>query len=128
MPVLPSWLTEPLWGQFAALRPARSAYVPTHPRGCHRPRISARMSETGVVSGAAGEPAGAAALQGAGVAQLADVVPEQHPQIAAITVIHRDGRALLRHEKGSGTGQASWALAAERLRPYTEEDQSSGVR
>lgn len=43
MPVLPSWLTEPLWGQFAALLPARSAYVPTHPLGCHRPRISDRI-------------------------------------------------------------------------------------
>ncbi|MEU0447594.1 zeta toxin family protein [Streptomyces tendae] len=60
---------------------------------------------------------------------LTDVaVAEQRPQIAAITVIRRDGQALLRHENGSGTGQASWALAAERLRPYTEQDQSSGVR
>ena len=43
MPVLPSWLTEPLWGQFAALLSARSAYVPTHPLGCHHPRISDRI-------------------------------------------------------------------------------------
>ncbi|GAA3065764.1 hypothetical protein GCM10020000_57070 [Streptomyces olivoverticillatus] len=42
MPVLPSWLTEPLWGQFAALLPERSTYAPTHPLGCHRPRISDR--------------------------------------------------------------------------------------
>ncbi|WP_406739606.1 IS5 family transposase [Streptomyces atratus] len=43
MPVLPSWLTEPLWDQFAALLPERSIYVPTHPLGCHRPRISDRI-------------------------------------------------------------------------------------
>ncbi|MFE2061114.1 IS5 family transposase [Streptomyces sp. NPDC059467] len=43
MPVLPSWLTGPLWGQFAALLPERSAYAPTHPLGCHRPRISDRV-------------------------------------------------------------------------------------
>ncbi|MEU1408375.1 hypothetical protein ABZ471_39805 [Streptomyces sp. NPDC005728] len=50
---------------------------------------------------------------------LADVVAiaERHPQIAAITMIRRDGQALLRHETG-GLGRASWALAAERLRPY----------
>ncbi|WP_405682195.1 IS5 family transposase [Streptomyces sp. NBC_01238] len=43
MPVLPSWLTEPLWSQFAALLPERSAYASTHPLGCHRPRISDRI-------------------------------------------------------------------------------------
>ncbi|MFJ9362124.1 IS5 family transposase [Streptomyces mirabilis] len=43
MPVLPSWLTEPLWGQFAALLPERSTYAPTHPLGCHRLRISDRI-------------------------------------------------------------------------------------
>ncbi|MGW0538155.1 zeta toxin family protein [Streptomyces sp. NPDC003032] len=54
---------------------------------------------------------------------LADIiaVAEQHPQIAAITVIRRDGQALLRHENG-GAGRASWALTAERLRPYTEQE------
>ncbi|MGW7134025.1 zeta toxin family protein [Streptomyces bobili] len=54
---------------------------------------------------------------------LADLVAvaERHPQIAAITVIRRDGQALLRHE-GDGSGRASWALAAERLRPYTEQE------
>jgi hypothetical protein len=46
---------------------------------------------------------------------LADIVAvaERHPQIAAITVIRRDGQALLRHE-ADGSGRASWALAAER--------------
>ncbi|MGK5629153.1 zeta toxin family protein [Streptomyces sp. URMC 123] len=54
---------------------------------------------------------------------LTDVVAvaEQHPQITAITVIRRDGQALLRHENG-GAGRASWALAAERQRPYTEQE------
>ncbi|MER6374056.1 zeta toxin family protein [Streptomyces mirabilis] len=54
---------------------------------------------------------------------LADIVAvaDRHPQIAAITVIRRDGQALLRHE-ADGSGRASWALAAERLRPYTEQE------
>ncbi|WP_375538734.1 zeta toxin family protein [Streptomyces griseorubiginosus] len=54
---------------------------------------------------------------------LADIVAvaKRHPQFAAITVIGRDGQALMRHEAGSA-GRASWALAAERLRPYTEQE------
>ncbi|MCI3222003.1 IS5 family transposase [Streptomyces sp. NP-1717] len=43
MPVLPSWLTEPLWDQFAALLPQRPAFDPTHPLGCHRRRVSDRI-------------------------------------------------------------------------------------
>lgn len=43
MPVLPSWLTEPLWDQFAVLLPARSEYHPDHPLSCHRRRISDRI-------------------------------------------------------------------------------------
>ncbi|WP_371098286.1 IS5 family transposase [Streptomyces sanglieri] len=43
MPVLPSWLTEPLWDQFAALLPVRPEYHPDHPLGCHRRRISDRV-------------------------------------------------------------------------------------
>ncbi len=43
MPALPSWLTEPLWDQFAALLPERSVYHPEHPLGCHRRRISDRI-------------------------------------------------------------------------------------
>lgn len=43
MPVLPSWLTEPLWDQFAALLPERPTYHPLHPLRCHRPRISDRI-------------------------------------------------------------------------------------
>lgn len=43
MPALPSWLTTPLWDQFAALIPSRPAVDPTHPLGCHRRRISDRI-------------------------------------------------------------------------------------
>ncbi|MFE6684430.1 IS5 family transposase [Streptomyces sp. NPDC057729] len=43
MPVLPSWLTEPLWDQFAALLPQRPDFDPAHPLGCHRRRISDRI-------------------------------------------------------------------------------------
>lgn len=43
MPALPAWLTEPLWDQFAALLPQRPVYDPTHPPGCHRPRIPDRI-------------------------------------------------------------------------------------
>jgi transposase len=43
VPVLPSWLTDPLWDQFAALLPVRSVYHPDHPLGCHRRRISDRI-------------------------------------------------------------------------------------
>jgi transposase len=43
VPALPSWLTDPLWDQFAALLPARETYVSTHPWGCHRRRIADRI-------------------------------------------------------------------------------------
>jgi transposase len=43
VPALPSWLTEPLWDQFAALLPARELYVSTHPWGCHRRRVDDRI-------------------------------------------------------------------------------------
>ncbi|WP_097865745.1 IS5 family transposase [Streptomyces sp. rh34] len=43
MPALPSWLTEPLWDQFASLLPERPEYHPDHPLGCHRRRISDRI-------------------------------------------------------------------------------------
>lgn len=43
MPALPSWLTTPLWEQFSALIPTRPIVDPTHPLGCHRPRISDRI-------------------------------------------------------------------------------------
>ncbi|HEX5296064.1 MAG TPA: IS5 family transposase [Streptosporangiaceae bacterium] len=43
MPAIPSWLLEPLWDQFAALLPPRPVYAPSHPLGCHRPRIPDRI-------------------------------------------------------------------------------------
>lgn len=43
MPAIPSWLLEPLWDQFAALLPDRPLYDPSHPLGCHRPRIPDRI-------------------------------------------------------------------------------------
>ncbi|MGO4417228.1 zeta toxin family protein [Streptomyces sp. MCAF7] len=55
---------------------------------------------------------------------LSDVVElaQTHPAIAAVTIIRRDGQALLREERASGARRASWALAAEQLRPYTEAE------
>ncbi|MGW1616830.1 hypothetical protein ACWCQZ_47105 [Streptomyces sp. NPDC002285] len=52
---------------------------------------------------------------------------EGHPQISAVTVIRRDAHALLRQEAG-GAGRASWALRAERLRPYTEQEAAAFLR
>lgn len=43
MPVMPSCLLEPVWVQVAALLPDRPAVDPTHPLGCHRPRIPDRV-------------------------------------------------------------------------------------
>jgi transposase len=43
VPVIPSWLLEPLWDQFAALLPDRPVYAPSHPLGCHRLRIADRI-------------------------------------------------------------------------------------
>ena len=43
VPAVPSWLLEPLWDQFSALLPGRPVYDPSHPLGCHRPRISDRL-------------------------------------------------------------------------------------
>jgi transposase len=43
VPAVPSWILEPLWGQFSELLPARPVYDPSHPLGCHRPRVSDRL-------------------------------------------------------------------------------------
>jgi transposase len=43
VPALPSWLTNPLWDQFAALLPTRPVFDPAHPLGCHRRRVSDRI-------------------------------------------------------------------------------------
>jgi transposase len=43
VPAIPSWLLEPLWDQFAALLLGRPVYHPSHPLGCHKPRIADRI-------------------------------------------------------------------------------------
>jgi transposase len=43
VPAIQSWLLEPLWDQFSALLPERPVYDPSHPLGCHRPRVSDRL-------------------------------------------------------------------------------------
>jgi hypothetical protein len=43
VPALSSWLTEPLWEQFAALLPQPPWFDPTHPLALHRRRISDRI-------------------------------------------------------------------------------------
>jgi IS5 family transposase len=43
VPVLPVCLLEPVWEQFAALVPERPAVAPSHPLGCHRPRVPDRV-------------------------------------------------------------------------------------
>ena len=43
MPALPSWLTTPLWDQFAALIPPRPVIDPSHPLRCHWRRINDRV-------------------------------------------------------------------------------------
>jgi hypothetical protein len=44
VPLLPACLTEPLWGEFAALIGAddRPEFAPSHPWGCHRRRVDDR--------------------------------------------------------------------------------------
>ncbi|MER7692852.1 zeta toxin family protein [Streptomyces sp. NPDC097610] len=61
---------------------------------------------------------------------VADTVgaAETHPAITAVTVIRRDGQALLRQEQPAAPGRASWALAAERARPYTEQEAARFLR
>lgn len=43
MPAVPVSLLEPIWEQFSVLLPERPAVSPTHPLGCHRPRIPDRV-------------------------------------------------------------------------------------
>ncbi|WP_331718909.1 zeta toxin family protein (plasmid) [Streptomyces virginiae] len=51
--------------------------------------------------------------------EIADIATG-HPAVSAVTLIRRDGQALLRSEHGST--QPARALAAERARPYTETE------
>jgi transposase len=43
VPAVPVSLFEPVWQQFAALLPDRPAAAPSHPLGCHRPRVPDRV-------------------------------------------------------------------------------------
>jgi transposase len=43
VPALPVSLLEPIWQEFAALLPPRPVVAPTHPLGCHRPRVPDRL-------------------------------------------------------------------------------------
>ncbi len=43
MPVLPVSVMEPIWAQFSVLLPDHSDVDPTHPLGCHRPRVPDRV-------------------------------------------------------------------------------------
>ncbi|GGT54519.1 ATP/GTP-binding protein [Streptomyces kurssanovii] len=58
-----------------------------------------------------------------GIVELA----QSHPAIRAVTVIRRDGTALLRHEAGGGA-PLPWALEAERQRRYTEQEAVAFLR
>lgn len=62
MPVLPGCLFEPVWQQFVALLPTHPVVAPTHPLGCHRPRVADRV----VV-----EPVVAALVHGSGYERIA---------------------------------------------------------
>ncbi len=43
MPAVPVSLLDPVWEQFSALLPERPLVAPSHPLGCHRPRIPDRV-------------------------------------------------------------------------------------
>lgn len=64
MPVLPSSLLEPVWVQFSALLPERPVYAPSHPLGCHRPRIPDRVVFEHIID---------AAVHGSGYERIATV-------------------------------------------------------
>jgi hypothetical protein len=64
VPVMPSCLLDPLWDQFAPLLPFRPVVAPTHPLGCHRPRIPDRRVFEHVV---------AALVHGSGYERIATV-------------------------------------------------------
>ncbi len=49
MPTVPVCLFVPVWEQFAVLLPTRDLVSPTHPLGCHRPRVPDRVVFTHVV-------------------------------------------------------------------------------
>jgi hypothetical protein len=65
VPVLPSCLLEPVWGEFAALLgDQRPGFDPAHPLGCHRRRIGDRVVFEHVI---------AALVHGSGYERIATV-------------------------------------------------------
>jgi transposase len=64
VPVLPACLLEPLWVQCSALLPDHPVVSPTHPLGCHRPRIPDRVIIDHVI---------AALVHGSGYERIASI-------------------------------------------------------
>ena len=64
MPTVPVCLFTPVWEQFAILLPTHDHVSPTHPLGCHRPRIPDRVVFEHVV---------AAMVHGSGYERIASV-------------------------------------------------------
>ena len=98
MPVVPSCLLEPVWGEFCALTGGeRPAFDPAHPLGCHRRRISDRVVFEHVV---------AALVHGSG-----------YERIASTGCSDRTIRRRLKDWAERGIGQQVHALA---LRAYDQ--------
>ena len=92
MPVLPSCLLEPVWGEFAAvLGQERPGFDPAHPLGCHRRRIPDRVVFEHVV---------AALVHGSG-----------YERIASDRCSDRTIRRRLKAWAAAGIGQQVHALA-----------------
>jgi len=92
VPVLPSCLLEPVWGEFAALLgDGRPEFDPAHPLGCHRRRVPDRVVFEHVV---------AALVHGSG-----------YERIASPGCSDRTIRRRLRAWAAAGIGQQVHALA-----------------
>ncbi len=98
MPVVPSCLLEPIWGEFCALIGGeRPPFDPSHPLGCHRRRVSDRVVFDHVV---------AALVHGSG-----------YERIAAAGCSDRTIRRRLKAWAALGIGEQVHALA---LRAYDQ--------
>ena len=93
MPAVPVSLLDPVWQQFAALLPERPAVAPTHPLGCHRPRVPDRVVFEHVV---------AALVHGSG-----------YERIAGPGCSDRTIRRRLREWAAAGLAQTLHALVLE---------------
>ena len=98
MPVVPSCLLEPIWGEFCALLGGeRPEFDPAHPLGCHRRRIPDRVVFEHVV---------AALVHGSG-----------YERIASPGCSDRTIRRRLKMWAAAGIGEQVHALA---LRAYDQ--------